>query len=162
MALRRTTLTDSAGSFAAKVTIRSIVLSTAAEPSDDGTPSDSINEVFSRVRNTVAKIEQTYGSGDFVLIAGDGDVLSILAAAACGVDLREHSRFELRPGEFVDLRELQADVRAGRFTPREAAAVHATIPTQRPPCIAQMAMHATLVYYVLGANEPIDQREGCE
>ena len=44
---------------------------------------------------------------------------SVLAAAACGVDLREHSRFELRPGEFYDLAELVRDVDSGRFQAAE-------------------------------------------
>ena len=93
----------------------SIDIDNSAEPSEDGTPSDSINDVFSRLRNTVAKIEQTYGGGDFLLVAGDSTVLSILAAAACGADLREHARFELPPGEYHDLRELVSSYRAGLF-----------------------------------------------
>lgn len=36
------------------------------ETTDDGTPSDSINEVYSRLRNTVLKIENTYGGGKYV------------------------------------------------------------------------------------------------
>ena len=85
------------------------------EPSDDGTPSDSVNEVFGRMRNTISKIETTYGAGDFVIIGGDATVLSILAAAACNVDLREHARFWLPPGAFWDLREVQRDWRSGTF-----------------------------------------------
>ena len=38
------------------------------EESDDGTPSDSVNDVFSRLRNTVAKIEVNYAGGDFVIV----------------------------------------------------------------------------------------------
>jgi len=91
----------------------------AAEESDDGTPADSVNEMFSRVGNTVSKIEQTYGGGDFIVVGGDSTVLSVFAAAACGVDLREHGRFELRPGEFFDLRELVSDWKAGSFVPVE-------------------------------------------
>ena len=89
------------------------------EPSDDGTPSDSINEVFSRMRNTVAKIESVTGGDDFLIVGGDATVLSVFAAAACGVDLREHSRFTLPPGQFWDLRELVRDWKAGTFEPRE-------------------------------------------
>ena len=89
-----------------------------AEGAEDGTPNDSVNEVFSRLRNTIAKIEQTYGSGDFLIIGGDDSVLSIFAAAACGADLRDHSRFSLGPGEFWDLRELVQDCKAGRFQER--------------------------------------------
>ena len=85
------------------------------EPSDDGTPSDSVNEVFGRMRNTISKIETTYGAGDTMIIGGDATVLSILAAAACNVDLREHARFWLPPGAFWDLREVQRDWRSGTF-----------------------------------------------
>jgi len=67
------------------------------------------------MRNTIAKIERSYGGGDFVIIGGDVTVLSIFAAAACGVDLREHAAFELRPGEFWDLDEVVHDYKAGRF-----------------------------------------------
>ena len=48
-------------------------------------------------------------------------MLSVLAAAACGVDLREHSRFELASGGFFDLRELTREVQAGEFRRREVA-----------------------------------------
>jgi hypothetical protein len=38
-----------------------------------------------------------------VIIAGDATPLSVFAAAACGLDLREHARFTLGPGEWFDL-----------------------------------------------------------
>ena len=93
-----------------------VEMDSQAPQSEDGTPADSVNDVFSRLRNTVAKIENTYGSGDFVIIAGDSTVLSVFACAACGVDLREHSRFELPPGGFYDLRALRREWQEGRFT----------------------------------------------
>ena len=93
----------------------------SAEPSDDGTPSDSINEVFSRMRNTISKIESSYSGGTFIIIGGDATVLSVFAAAACGADLREHARFQLQPGEFFDLAELQRQVRAGEFEERKVS-----------------------------------------
>ena len=91
----------------------------APEPTDDGTPSDSVNEIFLRMRNTITKIENTYGGGDFIIVGGDSTVLSVFAAAACGVDLRNHARFELRPGEFFDLPDLQRQVKAGEYVPPE-------------------------------------------
>lgn len=87
----------------------------AAPEAEDGTPSDSVEDVFVRLRNTVLKIENTYSGTDVVIVGGDSTVLSAFAAAACGVDLGEHGRFELRPGEFHDLRELQAAVRMGTY-----------------------------------------------
>ena len=91
----------------------------APEPSDDGTPADSVNEVYSRMGNTIRKIESTYGAGDFVVVGGDATVLSVFAAAACGADLREHSKFELPPGSWYDLRELVRSYKEGTFTPAE-------------------------------------------
>lgn len=91
----------------------------AAEPAEDGTPADSVNDVFSRMRNTIAKIEQTYGAGDFIIIPGDSTVLSVFASAACGCDLREHAKFELPPGSFYDLSQVVRDYQAGSFTPIE-------------------------------------------
>ena len=85
--------------------------------------SDSVNDVFSRMRNTIAKIENSYSGDDFVIIAGDASVLSVLAAAAAGADLREHARFELRPGEFWDLDELVRKYKSGEFTEREQMAL---------------------------------------
>ena len=40
-----------------------------------------------------------------------------LGCDACGVDLRQHEDFLLRPGEFYDLRELVPAVKEGRFEP---------------------------------------------
>ena len=56
------------------------------------------------MRNTIAKIENSYSGGDFVIVAGDATVLSVFAAAACKCELTEHAQFTLRPGEFFDVR----------------------------------------------------------
>lgn len=88
-----------------------------AAPTDDGTPSDSVNDVFSRMRNTIAKIENSYSGGDFVIVPGDATVLSVFAAAACKCELTEHAQFTLRPGEFFDVRELVQEFAAGTFRP---------------------------------------------
>lgn len=87
------------------------------EPTDDGTPADSVLDVFSRMRNTIAKCESVTAGATFLIVGGDATVLSVFAAAACQVDPRLHSRFELEPGGFFDLRQLQRDYRAGTFTP---------------------------------------------
>jgi broad specificity phosphatase PhoE len=85
------------------------------EPNDDGTPNDSLNEVFTRLRNTILKIETCYSGDDVVLIPGDSNVLSVLAAATCGVELQQHARFTLPPGGFYDLAELVRATDENRF-----------------------------------------------
>jgi broad specificity phosphatase PhoE len=85
------------------------------EPSDDGTPNDSLNEVFTRLRNTILKIETCYSGEDVVLIPGDSNVLSVLAAATCGVELQQHARFTLPPGGFYYLDELVRATDENRF-----------------------------------------------
>lgn len=86
---------------------------------DDGTPNDSVNDVFSRMRNTIAKIEVNFAGDTVIIVGGDATVLSIFAAAACAVDLRDHSLFELEPGHFFDLNVLIRNVRAGKFVAAE-------------------------------------------
>ena len=128
----------------------------AAEEADDGTPSDSLNEVFVRLRNTVAKVETSYSGDDVVIIGGDATVLSVLAAAACAVDLKEHARFTLPPGGFFDLRELVAEVRAGRYraadvpppSDAEVAAARMTLREMGPRLFSETAAGA----WVLGPN----------
>ena len=61
----------------------------------------------------------------FIIVGGDATVLSVFAAKACRVDLRQHSRFILRPGEFFDLRELQRQVKEGQYVPPEATVLSA-------------------------------------
>ena len=48
----------------------------AAPEAEDGTPSDSVEDVFVRLRNTVLKIENTYSGTDVVIVGGDSTVLS--------------------------------------------------------------------------------------
>lgn len=122
--------TDLAKATATLRALDKVDIDNEPEPTDDGTPADSVNEVYSRLGNTIAKIENTYGAGDFIIVGGDGDVLSILAAAACGVDLREHGRFALAPGDFWDLRELVREYRAGSFAGPEPTAVPAWLPSE--------------------------------
>jgi broad specificity phosphatase PhoE len=63
----------------------------APEEAEDGTPSDSIEDVFVRVRQAVSKIETQF-SGEAVILVGDSEVLSTITAAACGVELEMHGR----------------------------------------------------------------------
>ena len=43
----------------------------------------SVNGRHSRRVIQIAKIENSYAGGDFVIVAGDASVLSVFAAAAC-------------------------------------------------------------------------------
>ena len=67
------------------------------------------------MRNTIAKIENSYSGGDFVIVGGDLTVLSVFAAAACKCELTEHAQFTLRPGGFFELPELVREYAAGTF-----------------------------------------------
>ena len=100
-------------------TLDAIDFDNAVDESDDGTPSDSINDVFVRTRNTISKIETCYSGDDVIVIGGDAYTLSVLAAASCGIDLSLHAQFTLPPGAFYDLRELTSEFNAGTFKPAE-------------------------------------------
>lgn len=69
------------------------------EPTDDGTPNDSVSDVFVRVRQLLSKLETQYFGERIVIIAPDSEPLSILQAALMDIDLRDHYRFRFAPGE---------------------------------------------------------------
>lgn len=76
----------------------------------DGTPNDSAEDVFVRVRQLLSKLETQYFNENIVIISPDSDVLSILQAALLGEDLRQHHKFEFTPGEVRHVHELVADM----------------------------------------------------
>lgn len=78
-------------------------------PNDDGTPNDSAQDVFVRVRQLLSKLETQYFGADIVVIAPDSDALSIWQAAVSGIDLRAHNSLAFRPGEVRRVEELVAD-----------------------------------------------------
>ena len=91
---------------------------------DEALPQTSVNLPFAFVEppgEPEPALPCRYGGGDFVIVGGDATVLSVFAAAACSIDLREHSRFELRPGDFYDLRDLVREVRSRPDLPRIAS-----------------------------------------
>ena len=49
-------------------------------PTDDGTPSESVEDVLCRVRQCLAKLEAAHSGADIVIIAPDLDVLTIMQA----------------------------------------------------------------------------------
>lgn len=74
----------------------------------DGTPHESVNDVFVRIRQVMSVTEQQFTGQDVVFIASDSDTLSIMQAAILGADLRNHRRFAFKPGAVLPL-QLSAD-----------------------------------------------------
>jgi len=70
---------------------------------DDGTPSESLGDLFVRVRNVISILETSYQDVDVVLVSPSSDVLSVLLAAANGKDLRQHAEYALGPAQFAIL-----------------------------------------------------------
>eukprot|EP00904_Undaria_pinnatifida_P006866 jgi/Undpi1/3309/HiC_scaffold_15.g06683.m1 len=73
-------------------------------PNTDGTPNESVNDVFVRVRQLMSKLETQYQGEDVVIIGADSDCLSILQSFALGEEMGKHSKYYLRPGEGRQLR----------------------------------------------------------
>eukprot|EP00208_Stichococcus_sp_RCC1054_P005712 CAMPEP_0206140148 /NCGR_PEP_ID=MMETSP1473-20131121/8600_1 /ASSEMBLY_ACC=CAM_ASM_001109 /TAXON_ID=1461547 /ORGANISM="Stichococcus sp, Strain RCC1054" /LENGTH=322 /DNA_ID=CAMNT_0053534205 /DNA_START=173 /DNA_END=1141 /DNA_ORIENTATION=- len=65
----------------------------------DGTPNESVSDVLVRMRQVVSITESQWSNASIVIISPDSDLLSVLQAAAVGVDLRDHRRFAFGPGE---------------------------------------------------------------
>ncbi|CAM9356844.1 unnamed protein product [Discosporangium mesarthrocarpum] len=68
-------------------------------PNTDGTPHESVDDVFVRVRQLLCKLETQYQGENVIIVGADSDCLSILQAYTLGEDLGGHSRYFLRPGE---------------------------------------------------------------
>eukprot|EP00899_Mesostigma_viride_P010349 jgi/Mesvir1/19315/Mv10381-RA.1 len=65
----------------------------------DGTPNESVEDVFVRVRQLLSVLETQFSGDDVVIISPDSDNLSILEAALRGYDLGRHSDLYYKPGE---------------------------------------------------------------
>lgn len=78
-------------------------------PTDDGTPNDSTEDVFVRVRQLISKLETLYVGENIIVLSPDSDALSVLQAAIMGKDLRLHHMFDYQPGEVRFVRELVVD-----------------------------------------------------
>ncbi|KAF5836515.1 hypothetical protein DUNSADRAFT_5846 [Dunaliella salina] len=83
---------------------------------EDGTPHESLQDVLVRVRQVMSICETQYRGDNIILVAPDSDVLSVLQAAALGVDLRQHTRFSLPPG---GVRELTLALEPYDASPRQ-------------------------------------------
>lgn len=57
-------------------------------PIDDGTPNESVADVFARVRQLMSILETQYSGDTVVIVSPDSDNLSILNAGLIGLDLR--------------------------------------------------------------------------
>ncbi|OAY47760.1 uncharacterized protein LOC110617471 [Manihot esculenta] len=73
-------------------------------PIDDGTPNESVADVFVRVTQLMSILETQYSGETIIIVSPDSDNLSILQAGLVGLDLRRHRDLSFGPGEvrFVD------------------------------------------------------------
>lgn len=92
-------------------------------PGEDGTPNDSTEDVFVRVRQLLSKLETQYFGEDIVILSPDSDPLSVLQAALMGQDLREHHKYEYQPGEVRFVQELVVDSSGKPVVPPAARTV---------------------------------------
>ncbi|EEF52014.1 uncharacterized protein LOC8289019 [Ricinus communis] len=73
-------------------------------PIDDGTPNESVSDVFVRVTQLMSILETQYSAETIVIVSPDSDNLTVLQAGLVGLDLRRHRDLSFGPGEvrFVD------------------------------------------------------------
>ncbi|TMW86222.1 hypothetical protein EJD97_021761 [Solanum chilense] len=73
-------------------------------PTDDGTPNESVSDVFVRVTQVMSILETQYSEDTVIIVSPDSDNLTILQAGLTGLDLRRHRDLSFGPGEvrFVD------------------------------------------------------------
>ncbi|MCI05694.1 phosphoglycerate mutase family protein, partial [Trifolium medium] len=77
-------------------------------PIDDGTPNESVADVFVRVTQLMSILETQYFGDTVVIVSPDSDNLSILQAGLVGLDLRRHRDLSFAPGEvrYVDTNDI--------------------------------------------------------
>ncbi|XP_062217678.1 uncharacterized protein LOC133917855 isoform X2 [Phragmites australis] len=68
-------------------------------PISDGTPNESVADVFVRVTQLMSILETQYSGETVVIVSPDSDNLSILQAGLIGLDFRRHSSLFFQPGE---------------------------------------------------------------
>ncbi|KAL1810317.1 hypothetical protein ACET3Z_027307 [Daucus carota] len=73
-------------------------------PTNDGTPNESVADVFVRVTQLMSILETQYSEDTVIIVSPDSDNLTILQAGLVGLDLRRHKELYFSPGEvrFVD------------------------------------------------------------
>ncbi|KAI7725738.1 hypothetical protein M8C21_026616 [Ambrosia artemisiifolia] len=68
-------------------------------PINDGTPNESVADVFVRVTQLMSILETQYSEDTVIIVSPDSDNLTILQAGLVGLDLRRHSELAFEPGE---------------------------------------------------------------
>ncbi|XP_047968777.1 uncharacterized protein LOC125212608 [Salvia hispanica] len=68
-------------------------------PVSDGTPNESVQDVFVRVTQLMSILETQYSGNTVVIVSPDSDNLSVLQAGMVGLELRRHMDLAFRPGE---------------------------------------------------------------
>ncbi|PWA43206.1 phosphoglycerate mutase family protein [Artemisia annua] len=68
-------------------------------PISDGTPNESVADVFVRVTQLMSILETQYSEDTVIIVSPDSDNLTILQAGLVGLDLRRHSELYFEPGE---------------------------------------------------------------
>lgn len=73
-------------------------------PIDDGTPNESVSDVFVRVTQLMSILETQYSGDTVIIVSPDSDNLTVLQAGLVGLDLRRHRDLAFVPGEvrFID------------------------------------------------------------
>lgn len=82
----------------------SVSSTTKPPPIDDGTPNESVADVFVRVTQLMSILETQYSGDTVIIVSPDSDNLTVLQAGLIGLDLRRHRELSFAPGEvrFVD------------------------------------------------------------
>ncbi|KAL5723739.1 hypothetical protein ACHQM5_007100 [Ranunculus cassubicifolius] len=77
-------------------------------PIDDGTPNESVSDVFVRVTQLMSILETQYSGETVIIVSPDSDNLTILQAGLLGLDLRKHRDLSFGPGEvrYVDANDI--------------------------------------------------------
>ncbi|CAA0826737.1 Phosphoglycerate mutase family protein [Striga hermonthica] len=73
-------------------------------PINDGTPNESVQDVFVRVTQLMSILETQYSEDTVIIVSPDSDNLTVLQAGLVGLELRRHMDLAFRPGEvrFID------------------------------------------------------------
>ena len=89
-------------------------------PFTDGTPNESVNDVFVRVVQLLSKLETQYQGVTVIIVSPDSDNLTVLQAAMTGLDMRQNHALDFAPGE-VRMLNLTGSPPAAEEDPDEPA-----------------------------------------